>query len=86
MWNPCRAIRRYRAKTCAATASRRSYLWPRATVENGGYLEEIGAENLFESKSDAIAGVFDRLDKDICARCEQRIFIECASAPRADQT
>ena len=48
-------------------------------MNKGGYLAEIGAENIFDSKFDAISGIFDRLDKNICATCEKRIFLECAT-------
>jgi SulP family sulfate permease len=53
------------------------------TLKRGGYREEIGAENVFDSKRQAIATIFDRLDRKICTRCDKRIFRECASVPRA---
>ncbi|MGF1614718.1 MAG: SulP family inorganic anion transporter [Gammaproteobacteria bacterium] len=49
------------------------------TLKRGGYREEIGPENVFASKHEAIATIFTRLDKAICARCDKRIFTECAS-------
>ncbi len=55
----------------------------------GGYSDEIGESNIFDSKQDAIPAIFDRLDKSICATCEQRIFLECRSiekqTPAADK-
>ena len=45
----------------------------------GGYRDEIGEANIFETKEGAISAIFDRLDKDICATCEHRIFEECKS-------
>ena len=51
------------------------------TLKRGGYRDEIGAENVFASKEEAIATIFARLDRDICARCDKRIFTECASLP-----
>lgn len=48
-------------------------------MDRGGYLEEIGQDNVFDSKSDAIVGIFDRLERNICASCENRIFNECSS-------
>lgn len=45
--------------------------------ERGGYLHEIKKENLFAAKEDAIQGIFPQLDKDICATCTARIFLEC---------
>ncbi len=47
--------------------------------DRGGYHEEIGDANIFEAKEEAIPAIFDRLDKDICASCENRIFLECKS-------
>jgi len=51
-------------------------------MNRGGYTEEIKPENFFDSKAEAISGIFDRLDRDICATCTKRIFLECgAPAP-----
>jgi SulP family sulfate permease len=56
----------------------------------GGYKDEIGEANIFNSKEEAIPTIFDRLDKSICATCESRIFTECKSIrkkrPAADKT
>jgi len=43
----------------------------------GGYRDEIGEANIFDGKEEAIPAIFERLDKDICATCEHRIFFEC---------
>jgi len=48
-----------------------------ATLRKGGFRELIGIENIFLTKDDAISIVFKKLDKDVCARCEKRIFTEC---------
>jgi len=50
-------------------------------IEKGGYLDEIGAENIFESKDEALAEIFTRLDREICSRCDKRIFLECMTLP-----
>ena len=50
-------------------------------MKDGGYLDEIGEENIFDSKEEAIETVFDKLDKNICAGCKNRIFVECKSVP-----
>jgi SulP family sulfate permease len=50
-------------------------------LKSGDYLKDLGRENIFESKAQAIAAIFERLDRDICRRCERRIFRECASIP-----
>ena len=46
-------------------------------MERGGYIDEIGSENIYDSKVEAIRGIFDKLDKSICATCTYRIFTEC---------
>ena len=51
-------------------------------LERGGYMAEIGRENVFRGKREAIGGVFTRLDRSICSTCRARIFEECASVPR----
>jgi sulfate permease, SulP family len=49
--------------------------------EGGGYITEIGRENIFRGKREAIAGAFARLDRSICATCRARIFEECRTIP-----
>jgi len=51
--------------------------------ERGGYPEKIGEANIFDSKGEAIATIFSRLDKSICAKCENRIFVECQSIDKS---
>lgn len=53
-------------------------------LERGGYLADIGREDIFHGKHQAIAGVFARLDHSICARCRARIFEECRSIPEPE--
>lgn len=43
----------------------------------GGFKEKIGQENFFSSKKEAIASIYEQLDKFICAGCQVRIFEEC---------
>ena len=50
---------------------------PRALLEKGGYMEDIGRENVFPVKTRAIASFYPRLDPEICRHCESRIFHEC---------
>ena len=45
------------------------------------YLLDIGTDNIFVSKQEAIGEIFNRLDKEICSQCSARIFLECASIP-----
>ncbi|MDX5333183.1 MAG: STAS domain-containing protein, partial [Gammaproteobacteria bacterium] len=50
-------------------------------LKRGGFVETIGEENIFESKTVAIRTIFDQLDREICSRCDKRIFQECQSLP-----
>lgn len=50
-------------------------------LRNGGFMSEIGAENVFRGKREALGAIFERLDRSICARCHARIFEECAALP-----
>ncbi len=59
------------------------------TLERGPYLDAIGAENLFSTKSHPIDTVYSKLDSDICRSCTARIFPQCHVAlpngePRTD--
>jgi SulP family sulfate permease len=47
----------------------------------GGFKQQIGEENFFDTKELALEGVFKRLDKNICAACHSRIFMECQHLP-----
>ena len=51
-------------------------LWQRV-----GFIQEIGADHIFATKRSAIAAIFERLDRDICARCTVRVFEECRTLP-----
>ncbi len=41
----------------------------------------IGEGAYFATKREAIAGIFERLDRGVCATCTKRIFEECKSLP-----
>lgn len=49
------------------------------------YLLDIGPDNIFVSKKEAISEIFVRLDASICSRCRARIFLECATIPLAEE-
>ena len=49
--------------------------------KRAGFIDDIGRENIFGGKTEAIDQIFERLDRTICARCDKRIFRECASLP-----
>jgi SulP family sulfate permease len=48
-------------------------------LRRGGYLEEIGEENVFDGMDTAIEQIEARLDKTVCQRCETRVFESCGS-------
>ncbi|BHH83655.1 SulP family inorganic anion transporter [Desulforhopalus sp. 52FAK] len=45
------------------------------------YLLDIGTDNIFLSKAEAISEIFTRLDRSICNDCTSKIFIECTTIP-----
>lgn len=49
--------------------------------KRAGFIEEIGRENIFGGKTEAIGHIFQRLDKSVCATCTKRIFNECQTVP-----
>lgn len=58
-------------------------LWK--SLEKCGYLDEIGDRNIFQTKTAAITGIFQKLDKTRCRTCTKRIFRECVGIPVPDQ-
>lgn len=50
-------------------------LWD--SLEECGCLDHIGSRRVFQDKTAAIRGIYQKLDKSICARCDKRIFNEC---------
>lgn len=41
------------------------------------FVKKIGSDHFFDSKKQAIASIYKRLDKDICTTCNSLIFKEC---------
>jgi len=66
---------------------RRLYLFrlkpaAKAFLDRGGYLDEIGRDAVFESKSVGLARVVSLIDPAHCECCTARVFVECpCSAP-----
>ena len=48
------------------------------------FKNEMGEANVFDSKDDALTSIFEQLDKNICATCESRIFLECSSITKVE--
>ena len=46
-----------------------------------GYVQALGPGHIFATKRQAIATIFDRLDRGVCARCTARVFEECQGLP-----
>jgi sulfate permease, SulP family len=45
------------------------------------YIKALGEDHIFATKRAAISTIFDRLDRDVCARCTVRLFDECQALP-----
>jgi len=50
-------------------------------LAESGALKIIGGTNLFDSKTEAIQGIYKRLDHEVCRTCKSRIFRECGALP-----
>lgn len=44
-----------------------------------GFTERLGPQHIFQTKEQAIATIFAKLDHDICRHCRVRAFKECAT-------
>ena len=51
--------------------------------ERTGFVAALGAEHQFADKRSAIAAIVPKLDEVVCARCQARVFEECAQRPGA---
>ncbi|MDK9720271.1 MAG: SulP family inorganic anion transporter [Rhodospirillales bacterium] len=54
------------------------------TLHRGGYDTEIGGENFFHSKTQALRNLYPRLDQERCKGCSQQVFIECRLGGRKE--
>ena len=46
-------------------------------VAESHFIQHIGNDHVFDTKTDAIRSIYQRLDKSICETCNARIFSEC---------
>jgi len=54
-------------------------------LQRGGYMNDIGDDNLFPVKRNAIAAIYKKLDIAVCRDCKLQIFRECrASLPNGE--
>ena len=51
-------------------------------LRKGGFMKDIGEQNLYPAKSRPAEALFPRLDKSICANCPHRIFRACQTVAR----
>ncbi len=51
-------------------------------LDRAGALDAIGPNRVFQSKTAAIHGIFQKLDHEICVNCDRRIFKECETVER----
>ncbi|MBD3669830.1 MAG: SulP family inorganic anion transporter [Gammaproteobacteria bacterium] len=58
-------------------------LWE--NLESCGCLDHIGPNRVFSDKTAAIHGIYQKLDKSICATCDKRIFNECQVSQSSHQ-
>jgi SulP family sulfate permease len=47
------------------------------TLKRGGFIDDIGKDNMFPMGPRVIPQLYPRLDPEICRRCKNRIFEEC---------
>lgn len=50
-------------------------------LDKGGFIDDIGKDNFFATKTEAINTIYKRLDQSICIQCSNRIFDECKQDP-----
>jgi SulP family sulfate permease len=46
-------------------------------MEKVNFVNEIGRDNFFDTKSEAIKVLYERLDKSKCEKCQALVFNEC---------
>ncbi len=54
------------------------------TLRNFRVIDSVGADNVYRNKGAAMQSIVPQLDRDICATCTKRIFIECPPASNQD--
>lgn len=47
------------------------------TLAKGGYLDQIGRENLFSMGTNVIGAIYPKLDSEVCRHCKAKIFRQC---------
>ncbi|MGE5547601.1 MAG: SulP family inorganic anion transporter [Solirubrobacterales bacterium] len=57
-----------------------------AMLRKGGYIDDIGEANIFQSKTQALRVVYGRIDHDMCRGCTRNVFVECARRGKLEPT
>ncbi len=55
------------------------------TLRKGGFMQDIGEQNLYPAKSRPAEALFPRLDPDICKNCPHRLFRPCQATDRQSE-
>ena len=50
-------------------------------MESGGFMDAIGRDNFFLSKTGVLTAVYKKLNREVCLACPKRVFLECAGDP-----
>lgn len=54
-------------------------------LTKGGYFKQLGRDHVFDTKEQAVAAIYQQLDRERCAECKVRLFKECPKdAPDED--
>ena len=53
-------------------------------LEHGDFMKIIGEDHVFSTEYEAIASIFEDLNREVCRRCQARIFDECQRVPRSE--
>jgi SulP family sulfate permease len=56
----------------------------RDVLKKGGYWKEIGEQNIFFNKDEAIRQIYEQLNPKICETCAVKIFAECKMPQKRD--
>ena len=55
-------------------------------LERGGYIDEIGRDHVFDSKTEALRTLYRWFDYNECKTCGRRVFVECARMGKQEPT
>jgi sulfate permease, SulP family len=53
-------------------------------LERGHYMDEIGRDNVFYSKTVALEAIYRQLDHNVCKGCGLKVFLECERLRKQD--